>query len=73
MTLEEQEDEKFRRYLMEIITKARSKMLADIAEGPVHCGHCNDEFLVEAEERGPGGCPTFESCPALNEPWHVKR
>lgn len=40
---------------------------------PVHCNHCNDEFLVQAEDYGPGGCPTFVTCPAINEPWHVKR
>lgn len=49
------------------------QLLADIAGGPVHCGHCNDELIVEADDYGPGGCPTFEDCPALGEPWHLKK
>lgn len=48
-------------------------LLSDVLKRPVHCNHCNDEFLVQAEDYGPGGCPTFVTCPAINEPWHVKR
>ena len=52
-----------------------SALLAELTNGqPVHCGHCDDTCLVESlYDQGPGCCPCFEDCPAIDEPWHVKR
>ena len=48
--------------------------LAEVAGGSVRCGHCDDTCLVESlYDQGPGCCPCFEDCPAIDEPWHVKR
>lgn len=38
------------------------------------CDTCNDDCIVESPyDTGPGLAPCFETCPAIHEPWHVKR
>lgn len=56
------------------VIKLSGALLFEIAGGPVRCRVCDDDCLVESlYDRGPGLAPCFESCPNMDEPWHVKR
>ena len=47
---------------------------AEVAVGNVRCATCNDDCIIESPyDTGPGLAPCFETCPAIHEPWHVKR